>query len=172
MPIYALGDQVPEIHADAYIHPDAVVIGNVVIGANSSVWPSAVLRGDDGFIFVGERCSIQDGAVLHTTAVFPTTIGNDVTVGHLAHLEGCVVEDKALIGSGSIVLHNARIGVEAVVGGGAFVKNNQIVPPLAMALGVPAVVKEGVVRPGHFDMGVESYVKRAQRFAKHLRRID
>lgn len=172
MAIYALGDQVPEIHVDAYVHPDAVVIGNVVIGAHSSIWPGAVLRGDDGFIFVGERCSVQDGAVLHTTAVFPTTIGNEVTIGHLAHLEGCVVEDKALIGSGSIVLHNARVGVEAVVGGGAFVRNNQIVPPLAMALGVPAVVKENAVTPGHFDMGVESYVKRAERFAKHLRRLD
>lgn len=110
--------------------------------------------------------------MLHTTAVFPTTVGNDVTIGHLAHLEGCVVEDKALIGSGSIVLHNARVGIEAVVGGGAFVRNNQIVPPLAMALGVPAEIKENAVKPGHFDMGVESYVKRAAGFAKHLRRID
>lgn len=172
MPIYALGDQVPEIHPDAYIHPDAVVIGSVVIGANTSVWPAAVLRGDDGFIFVGERCSVQDGAVLHTTAVFPTTVGNDVTIGHLAHLEGCMVEDKALIGSGSIVLHNARVGVEAVVGGGAFVRNNQVVPPLGMALGVPAEIRENAVLPGHFDLGVESYVKRASRYRKHLRRLD
>ena len=101
------------------------------------MWPTAVLRGDDGFIFIGERCSVQDGAVLHTTAVFPTTVGNEVTIGHLAHLEGCIVEDKALIGSGSIVLHNAHIGAEAVVGGAAFVRNNQVVPPLAMALGRP-----------------------------------
>jgi carbonic anhydrase/acetyltransferase-like protein (isoleucine patch superfamily) len=172
MAIYSLGDQVPEIHPDAYIHPDAVIIGNVVIGAYTSVWPTAVLRGDDGFIFVGERCSVQDGAVLHTTAVFPTTVGNEVTIGHLAHLEGCTVEDKALIGSGSIVLHNAHIGVEAVVGGGAFVRNNQRVPALAMALGVPAVVKENAVLPGHFDLGVESYVKRADRYRKRLRRLD
>ena len=172
MAIYALGDQVPEIHPEAYIHPDAVVIGSVVIGAQTSVWPTAVLRGDDGFIFVGERCSVQDGAVLHTTAVFPTTVGNDVTIGHLAHLEGCIVEDKALIGSGSIVLHNAHIGLEAEVGGGAFVRNNQVVPPLAMALGVPAVIKEDAVRPGHFDMGVESYVRRADRYRRRLRRID
>ncbi|MHB1137400.1 MAG: gamma carbonic anhydrase family protein, partial [Microthrixaceae bacterium] len=102
----------------------------------------------------------------------PTTVGDDVTIGHLAHLEGCIVEDKALIGSGSIVLHNARIGVEAVVGGGAFVRNNTIVPPLAMALGVPAVIKEDAVRPGHFDLGVESYVKRATRYRDQLRRID
>ena len=172
MAIYSLGDQVPEIHPDAYIHPDAVIIGNVVIGAYTSVWPTAVLRGDDGFIFVGERCSVQDGAVLHTTAVFPTTVGNEVTIGHLALLEGCTVEDKALIGSGSIVLHNAHIGVEAVVGGGAFVRNNQRVPALAMALGVPAVVKENAVLPGHFDLGVESYVKRADRYRKRLRRLD
>ena len=172
MAIYALGDQVPEIHPDAYIHPDAVVIGNVVIGAYTSVWPAAVLRGDDGFIFVGERCSVQDGAVLHTTAVFPTTVGNEVTIGHLAHLEGCIVEDKALIGSGSIVLHNAHVGAEAVVGGGAFVRNNQIVPALAMALGVPAVIKENAVLLGHFDLGIESYVKRAERYRKRLRRLD
>jgi len=172
MAIYALGDQVPEIHPDAYIHPDAVVIGNVVIGAHTSVWPCAVLRGDDGFIFVGERCSVQDGAVLHTTAVFPTTVGNEVTIGHLAHLEGCIVEDKALIGSGSIVLHNAQIGISAVVGGGAFVRNNQVVPAFAMALGVPAVVRENAVLPGHFDLGIESYVKRAERYRKRLRRLD
>jgi carbonic anhydrase/acetyltransferase-like protein (isoleucine patch superfamily) len=172
MAIYALGEQVPEIHPDAYVHPDATVIGSVVIGAETSVWPSAVIRGDDGFIFIGRRCSVQDGAVLHTTAVFPTTVGDDVTIGHLAHLEGCIVEDKALIGSGSIVLHNAQVGVEAVVGGGAFVRNNQVVPPLAMALGVPAVVKEDAVRPGHFDLGVESYVKRASRYRQQLRRLD
>lgn len=172
MAIYALGDQVPEIDPDAYIHPDAVVIGNVVIGANTSVWPTAVLRGDDGYIFIGERCSVQDGAVIHTTAVFPTTVGDDVTIGHLAHLEGCIVDDKALIGSGSIVLHNAHVGEEAVVGGGAFVRNNQVVPPLAMALGVPAEVRENVVLPGHFDLGVESYVRRAENYRKRLRRLD
>jgi carbonic anhydrase/acetyltransferase-like protein (isoleucine patch superfamily) len=170
--VYALGEQVPEIHPTAYVHPDAVVIGSVVIGAESSVWPSAVIRGDDGFIFIGERCSIQDGAVLHTTAVWPTTLGDDVTIGHLAHLEGCVVEDKALIGVGSIVLHDARVGREAIVGAGAFVGNRKVVPPLAMALGVPATIKEDAVRPGHFDMGVESYVKRAGRYREQLRRID
>jgi carbonic anhydrase/acetyltransferase-like protein (isoleucine patch superfamily) len=172
MAIYALGDQVPEIHPDAYVHPDAVVIGNVVLGANSSVWPSAVVRGDDGFIYIGERCSIQDGAVLHTTPFHPTTLGDEVTVGHLAHLEGCRVEDKALIGSGSIVLHDAHIGREAVVGAGAFVGNKKVVPALAMALGVPATIKEHAVTPGHFDLGVESYVHRAVRFRDHLRRID
>ncbi len=172
MAVYALGDQVPEIHPDAYVHPDATVIGNVVLGAHTSVWPQAVLRGDDGFIYVGARCSIQDGAVLHTTAIWPTTLGDEVTVGHLAHLEGCTVEDKALIGVGSIVLHDARVGREAVVGANAFVGNRKVVPPLAMALGVPATIKEGAVTPGHFDMGVESYVRRTARYRDRLRRLD
>jgi carbonic anhydrase/acetyltransferase-like protein (isoleucine patch superfamily) len=172
MAIYALGDQTPDIHPDAFIHPDAVVIGSARIGARSSVWPSAVIRADDGEIIIGEDCSIQDGAVLHTTHVWPTTLGNRVTVGHLAHLEGCMVADKALIGSGSIVLHNAQIGEEAIVGAGAFVGNQKVVPPLALAVGVPATIKEDAVRPGHFDMGVKSYVDRAARYAKELRRLD
>lgn len=172
MPIYALGDQVPDIHPEAYVHPDAVVIGSVTIGARSSVWPSAVLRGDDGRIIIGEECSVQDGAVLHTTPMWPTRLGNRVTVGHCAHLEACQVADRALVGSGSIVLHDARIGEEAIVGAGAFVGNHKVVPPLAMALGVPATIREDTVTPGHFDYGVDSYVARAVRYVAELRRLD
>ena len=172
MPVYALGDQVPEIHPDAYVHPDAIVIGSVTIGAESSVWPTAVLRGDDGRIVVGERTSIQDGTIIHTTPFDPTTIGDEVTVGHNVHLEGCIVEDRALVGSGSIVLHRAVIGREAIVGASAFVGNDKVVPPLAMALGVPATIRENAVTPGHFDYGWQSYVHRAKRFRDELRRID
>ncbi len=109
MPIYALGDRVPSIHDDAYVHPDAVVIGDVRIGADSSIWPGAVLRGDYGTIIVGERTSIQDGAVIHAVDEYPTVIGDDCVIGHLAHLEGCVIHDRVLIGSGSIVLHEAVV---------------------------------------------------------------
>lgn len=172
MAIYALGDQVPDIHPAAYVHPDAVVIGSVTIGARSSVWPVAVLRGDDGEITVGDETSIQDGAVIHTTPIRPTRLGHRVTVGHNAHLEACTVEDRALIGSGSIVLHNAVVGREAIVGAGAFVGNNKVVPPLAMALGVPAVIRADAVTPGHFDAGVDSYVDRAVRYVADLRRIE
>ncbi|MCB0951972.1 MAG: gamma carbonic anhydrase family protein [Microthrixaceae bacterium] len=172
MAIYALGDQVPEIHPDAYVHPDAVVIGSVRIGARSSIWPTAVLRGDDGEIIVGEETSIQDGSILHTTPVWATRLGNRVTVGHNAHLEACTIEDRALVGSGSIVLHNAVVGAEAIVGAGAFVGNNKVVPPLALAVGIPATIKADAVTPGHFDYGVDSYVQRAERFRAELRRID
>ena len=172
MAIYALGDQVPDIHPDAYIHPDAVVIGSVVIGAQSSVWPTAVLRGDDGFIYVGERSSIQDGTIVHTTWHHPTTIGNDVTIGHNVHLEGCTIADKALVGSGSVVLHEAFVGEEAVVGANAMVPNRKVIPPLAMALGVPVTIRENAVEPGWFDLGSKSYVDRAKRYRAELRRID
>lgn len=172
MPIYSLGDQVPDIHPDAYVHPDAVVIGSVVIGADSSVWPTAVLRGDDGFIYIGERTSVQDGTIVHTTFFHPTTIGSECTIGHNVHLEGCTIEDRALVGSGSVVLHEAVVGRESIVGANAMVPNRKIIPPLAMALGVPVTIRENAVTPGWFDLGWQSYVERSKRFKRDLKRID
>ena len=143
MPIYALGERTPTVHPEAFVHPDAVVIGDVRIGAGSSVWPGAVLRGDYGTVIVGERTSIQDGTVVHAVAEFPTVIGSDCVVGHLAHLEGCVIEDGALVGSGSIVLHHATVHSGATVAAGAVVRNRTDVPEGALAVGVPATVREG-----------------------------
>jgi carbonic anhydrase/acetyltransferase-like protein (isoleucine patch superfamily) len=172
MPIYALGDATPQIHPQAYVHPDAVVIGNVTIGAESSVWPHAVLRGDDGLIEIGERTSIQDGTVVHTTAVMPTRVGSDCVIGHIVHLEGCVIEDGALVGSGSVVLHNARVGSGAIVGANAVVTNGLQVPPGALAVGVPAKIKEGAADAALIKMSAASYVRRGERFRADLRRID
>ncbi len=172
MPIYALGDQAPQIHPEAYVSPDAVIIGSVVLGAEASVWPSAVIRGDDGEIVVGPRTSIQDGAVLHTTAVTPTTVGADCVVGHLAHLEGCTVHDGALIGSQSVVLHNAIVESGALVGAGALVPNNMVVPARAMALGVPAKVREDAASGALIALSAQSYVERSRRFRVDLRRVD
>jgi len=109
MAIYALGELEPSIHPEAFVHPDATVIGNVTIGAESSIWPQAVLRGDNGFIVVGDRTSIQDGSVIHTTPFTPTLIGDDCVIGHLVHMESCTIESGALVGSGSIVLHGAMV---------------------------------------------------------------
>lgn len=171
MPIYALGDVEPSIHDTAYVHPDAVVIGDVTIGAESSVWPAAVLRGDEGYIRVGERTSIQDGSVIHTTEDHPTIIGNDCVIGHLVHMEGCTVEDHALVGSGAVVLHRAVIGTGALVGANAVVTNDTEVPAGAMALGVPATIREGAVPPEAISVPVASYRARARRFSTELRLI-
>ena len=171
MAIYALGDIEPRIHAGAFVHPDAVVIGDVEIGDGSSIWPSAVLRGDDGRILIGDRTSIQDGSVLHTTRVFPTTVGSDCVIGHLVHLEGCVVEDGALVGNGSIVLHRAVIRSGALVGSGAVVPGGMEVPSGAMALGIPARIKEGAVAPDFIETAKDSYVRRVARYKDELRQI-
>jgi carbonic anhydrase/acetyltransferase-like protein (isoleucine patch superfamily) len=172
VPVYALGDAVPEVDPTAYVHPDAVLIGRVHIGAESTIWPCAVLRGDDGDIFVGARTSIQDGTVVHTTRVVPTTIGDRCVVGHNVHLEGCTVEDGSLVGSGSVVLHRAIVRTGSLVGANALVPQEMVVPTGAMALGVPARLREGAVQPDQFDEAVASYVERGRRFREELRRVD
>ncbi len=143
MAIYQLGDLVPDVHPEAYVHPDAVIIGDVTIGADSSVWPHAVLRGDYGTITIGVRSSIQDGTVVHAGPGFPTTVGNGCVIGHLAHLEGCTIQDGSLVGSGSVVLHHAVVGTGATVGANAVVPNNMDVPAGSLAIGVPATVRTG-----------------------------
>jgi carbonic anhydrase/acetyltransferase-like protein (isoleucine patch superfamily) len=171
--IYALGDVEPRIHPGAYIHPDAVIIGDVELGAEASVWPNAVLRGDDGRIVVGPRTSIQDGTVVHTTPFTPTIVGAECVIGHNVHLEGCVVEDGALVGSGAIVLARAVIGTEALVGAGAVVVGGTIVPSRAMALGTPAKIREDAVDPSVMIVpGMLSYLARCVRFRAELRRLD
>lgn len=172
MPIYALGDLEPTIADDAYVHPDAVVIGDVRIGSGSSIWPGAVLRGDTGVIHVGERTSIQDGTVVHTTHEHHTTIGNDCVVGHVVHLEGCTVHDNALIGSGSIVLHNVVVNSTSIVGANAVCPDNFEVPSGAMALGVPAKIRPDCVEEWMISIAAAHYVENGKRFAKELRRLD
>jgi carbonic anhydrase/acetyltransferase-like protein (isoleucine patch superfamily) len=172
MPVYALGDAVPDIDPTAYIHPDAVIIGHVTIGPESSVWPCAVLRGDDGRITIGARTSIQDGSVLHCTPFLETVVGNDCVVGHIVHLEGCTIEDGALVGNGSIVLHRAVVGAGAIVGANAVVPGGMEVPPARMALGVPAKLREGAVDTEMIAVASLSYVARAKRFRTELRRIS
>jgi len=171
MPLYALGDRTPSIHPDAFVHPDAVVIGDVRVGAHSSVWPSAVLRGDYGTIIVGERTSIQDGAIIHAVAQFPTVIGDDCVVGHLAHLEGCVIEDRALVGSGSIVLHQATVHSGATVGAGAVVRNRMDVPANALAVGVPATIKLNASNEELILASAALYVDNAARYKEELREL-
>jgi len=172
MPVYALGDLVPQIHPEAFVHPDATVIGQVSVGAGSSVWPGAVLRGDYGRITVGERTSIQDGTVVHATEELETKIGSDCVVGHIAHLEGCEVEDGCLIGSGSVVLHRVVVRSGSLVAAGAVVSPGTEVPARAMALGVPAKIRPEAVAPGSFADAVSRYVANGARYAKELRRID
>ena len=169
MPIYALGDREPTIHPDAFVHPDAIVIGDVRIGAESSIWPSAVLRGDYGTVIVGKRTSIQDGAVIHAVAEFPTVIGDDCVVGHLAHLEGCVIHDRALFGSGAVVLHQSNVFSGATVAAGAVVRNRMDVPAKALAVGVPAQIKLDASSEEMINAAAAVYVANTHRYKAELR---
>lgn len=172
MPIYALGELVPEIAPSAFVHPDAVIIGRVTIGPESTVWPAAVLRGDHGAIVVGAQTSIQDGAVVHCTAELDTRIGDRCTVGHLAHLEGCTMEDGSLVGSGATVLHRAVIGTGALVAAAALVSPGTVVPAGALARGVPARITEGGADPALLEHAATTYVRNAHWYAADLRRLD
>jgi carbonic anhydrase/acetyltransferase-like protein (isoleucine patch superfamily) len=172
MPVYELDGVAPRIHADAYVHPDAVIIGDVTIGAESSVWPHAVLRGDFGTITIGSGSSIQDGTVIHAGPGFPTVIGDGCVVGHITHLEGCTIEDDALAGSGCIVLHHAVVSHGATVGANAVVPNNMVIPPGALALGVPAKIFEGRSNVPLNRLSAAEYVANGKRYRESLRRLD
>ena len=173
MAVYALGDVEPSIDATAYVHPDAVVIGAVTIGAEASIWPAAVLRGDPGGIVVGARTSVQDGTVVHTTPMHPTQIGEECVIGHLVHLEGCRIGNGVLIGSGAIVLNGAVVEAEALVGAGALVSGAMVVPSRAMALGVPAKIKPDSVNPEILIApGMQVYLERGRSYREQLRRLD
>jgi carbonic anhydrase/acetyltransferase-like protein (isoleucine patch superfamily) len=172
MPIYALDDDEPVIHELAYVAPDAVVIGRVTIGPEASVWPGAVLRGDHGTITVGARTSVQDGTIVHTTERWPTVIGADCVVGHNAHLEGCLVEDRCLIGSGSVTLNRVVIGAGSIVAAAALVPVGFIVPAGSLVAGVPATVKRTGVDTTWTESAVKSYIKTARHHRQGLRRIS
>jgi len=147
-----------------YIHPSAVIIGDVTLGTDASVWPTAVLRGDNDAIEIGDETNVQDGAVIHVDPGKPVHVGHRVTIGHRAVIHGCTIGDDCLIGIGAIVLNRAVIGAGSVVGAGAVVLENTIIPPNSLVLGVPAKV----VKPVDADLrqrtidGAQIYVRKAR----------
>jgi carbonic anhydrase/acetyltransferase-like protein (isoleucine patch superfamily) len=172
VPIYALGEYEPDIDETAFVHPDAVVIGRVRIGPEASVWPCAVLRGDHGRIEVGARTSVQDGTVVHCTRDWPTLIGAECVVGHNAHLEGCVVGDRCLIGSGSIVLNRVTVGAGSIVAAAALVPEGFEVPPGTLVTGVPATIKRTGVPAEFAAKAVKTYIETGRAHRAGLRRLD
>lgn len=139
--VLALGDRRPEIHPDAWLAPYSVVSGSVRIGAGSSVWYGASLRGDVEPITVGERVNFQDNAVVHTHVGFPAVVADDVTVGHGAVLHGCSVGSGTVVGMGAVVMNGASVGESCLVAGGAVVLEGMQIPPGSLVAGVPAKVR-------------------------------
>jgi carbonic anhydrase/acetyltransferase-like protein (isoleucine patch superfamily) len=172
MALYALGDLAPRIDPTAYIHPTAELIGDVVVHAHASVWPGAVLRADFNRIEVGEGAAVEDNAVVHPRGGQPTSIGRDVVVGHLAHLEGVVVEEAVLIGSRSIVMEGANVRTGAIVAGGAVVLEGVEVAAGRRAQGVPARLVETDIDPDLVRAGARTYRELAARYRDDLVRLD
>jgi len=157
----------PTIAASAFIEDTAVVIGDVVMGEDCSVWFHAVIRGDVNYIRIGDRTNVQDLCMLHVTHdTHPLVIGSDVTIGHNVILHGCTVKDRVLIGMGAIIMDGAVIGEDCVVGAGALVTENTIVPPGSLVLGSPAKVKRPVSQQelAWIMESAQNYIKYARQY--------
>jgi len=132
----------PTVDPSAYVDESAQVIGDVHIGSESSVWMNAVIRGDVNAIRIGARTNVQDGAVIHVqTGTHPTTVGDEVTIGHGAIVHGCTIEDRCLVGMGAILLNGVRVGAESIVAAGSLLPENFQVPPRSLVMGSPAKVR-------------------------------
>ncbi len=140
MAIYALGDKKPEIHETAYVDELASIIGDVVLEEKTSVWPSAVLRGDIEQIYIGPCSNVQDNVSIHTSHGQPTIVGKYVTIGHNAVVHGAQIDDYTIIGMGAIVLDGAKIGKHVVIGAGALVPPGKEIPDYSLVVGVPGKV--------------------------------
>jgi carbonic anhydrase/acetyltransferase-like protein (isoleucine patch superfamily) len=174
MAIYQLGDDVPQIDDTAWVADSAQVMGAVTLAENASVWFGAILRGDTEHITIGRNSNVQDGTVIHSDRGFPTTLGEDVTVGHQVMLHGCTVGDGSLIGIQAVVLNGAKIGKGCLVGAGALVTEGKEFPDGSMILGSPAKVVRQLT-PEQVEGLRKSalhYVENAQRFKTGLKKIS
>ena len=173
MPLYSLGDLKPQLGEGAWAAPSADLIGDVRLGARASVWFGAVLRGDNTPLILGEETNFQDGAVGHSDAGFPLTIGARVTVGHQAILHGCTVADDCLIGMGARILNAAVIESECIVGAGALVTEGKRFERGSLIVGSPARVMRQVTQEERqlLRASAAHYAEKAQRYAAELRRL-
>ncbi len=175
MAIYQLDGDVPQTPDDDsyWVADSAAVIGKVVLGANSSVWFGAVLRGDNETIIVGENTNIQDCCVCHTDMGYPLVIGRDVTVGHQAALHGCTIGDGSLVGMGATVLNGAKIGKNCVIGAHALIPEGKEIPDNSLVVGMPGRVIKTLSdeHAARLKKSAEGYVANHRRFRDGLKRL-
>jgi len=156
----------PAVHVSAFVDESAQVIGQVEIGAESSVWMNAVIRGDVNDIRIGQRTNVQDGTVVHVMhETHPARIGDDVTIGHGAIVHGCTVGNRVLVGMGSIILNGATVGEDSIVAAGSLVTEGAVVPPRSLVMGVPARIRRALS-----DDEVQFVLESAQNYVRY--RLD
>ena len=168
---FELGGKRPTVHPDAYIAPTAVLIGDVEVGANASVWFGAVLRADEALIRIGDGANVQDNAVIHCAKNLPTLIEPNASVGHSSQLEGCIVEEGAVVGMGATMLQRSRLGAGSLLAAGAVLGEGSEVPPGHLAAGVPAIVKKPLDGSSGNWVGItaQHYRDRAVAYREKLR---
>jgi len=156
---------VPTIHPTAFIHPDAVVLGDVSVGARVSVWPTAVIRGDSDTITIGDDSNVQDGTIIHADDGVPTTIGKRVAIGHRAIVHGTTIEDDCLIAMGAILLNHVHVGSGSIFGAGAVCREGMLIPPNSLVLCVPGRITRSTTPEDRerIQKTVESYLELQQR---------
>jgi carbonic anhydrase/acetyltransferase-like protein (isoleucine patch superfamily) len=171
--LFALGDLVPRVADDVFLAPGVVVIGDVEIGAGSSIWFNCVLRGDADAIRIGARSNIQDGSVIHADKGFPTIIGDEALIGHMVMLHGGVVEDRGFVGMGATMLNGARVESDAMLGAGALLTAGKTVRSRQLWAGRPARYLRDLDDGAVADMleGTRRYAERAQAYRQALRRV-
>ncbi|MGY6565135.1 gamma carbonic anhydrase family protein [Halomonas sp. KM-1] len=174
MTTYALGETRPSHDDSVFIAREAAVIGDVRMGKDVSIWPGAVLRGDNEPISIGDNSNIQENCVLHTDPGFPLSIGTDVTIGHLVMLHGCSIGNGTLIGMQSTVLNGARIGENCLIGAGSLITSNKEFPPNSLIMGTPAKVVRTLSpeEVAGLTASSQSYVERKARFLAELTPLD
>jgi carbonic anhydrase/acetyltransferase-like protein (isoleucine patch superfamily) len=149
----------PKIAESAYVDRAAVIIGDVVIGEDSSVWPCTVIRGDVHYIRIGARTNVQDGCVLHVMrGEWPLVLGDDVTVGHSVTLHGCVIESRCLIGMGAVILNGAVVGSGSIVAAGTLITERTVIPPGSLVMGSPGKVKRALTESD--NASIDAYAQR------------
>ncbi|MBX3491916.1 MAG: gamma carbonic anhydrase family protein [Parvibaculum sp.] len=176
MAIYAIGDAKPVLppEGEYWIAPNAQVMGNVKLEKNASVWFGAVLRGDNELITIGENSNVQDGSVLHTDPGSPLTIERDVTIGHMVMLHGCTIGAGSLVGIGSIILNNTRIGKGCLIGANTLIAEGKDIPDYSMVLGAPGKIIRTLDKETAEALRLSSdhYVQNWKRYASGMKRLD
>jgi carbonic anhydrase/acetyltransferase-like protein (isoleucine patch superfamily) len=173
MPIYLLGSRRPQLDPQSWVAPNAIVIGDVRLAKNASIWWNATLRGDNDPISIGEDSNIQDHCVLHTDEGVPLTIGREVTVGHLVMLHGCTIGDGSLIGIGSVLLNRAVIGEGCIVGANTLIPEGKVFPDHSLIVGSPGkVVRQlDAEQVARIRLSAAHYVDNWQRYQRELQAV-
>jgi carbonic anhydrase/acetyltransferase-like protein (isoleucine patch superfamily) len=176
MSVYSLHGISPELPASGnyFVAPDAALIGKVRLAEDTSIWFTAVLRGDNEWITVGARSNIQDGCVLHTDPGFPLNIGEGCTIGHRVVLHGCTIGDNSLIGMGAVLLNGAKIGKNSIVGAGALVTEGKEFPDNSLVVGAPArsIRTLDAKAVGMLKLAAQAYLDRWPKYAKGLKPVS